>query len=129
MTLMDNSYWNPPVDAMAYYSDAQTVTSDGLATNIIDHKAAGCFPASAYFVIEPFTIDSGEQMIVTFRQSANANLGTPDDLWSKTFSSSLTERMLVPLSNTIVTKRYTGVHYDVTTSDSIPVTSYLAPAA
>lgn len=132
MTLMDNAYLNPPVDANLYLSAAQSVTADAYSTVKYDTKAAGCFPMSAALVIEPFTVGTGESITITARQSANADMSSPDDIQvvgSYTAGNGPTEQVVVPLSNFNITKRYFALYYDVSSGDTIPLTAYLTLGA
>lgn len=129
MGLMAQNYLNPPVDARTYFSNPETVTADGGSESYFDAGGVNCFPGQAFLVIEPFTVDSGESITIKVQMDDNSSFSSATDVLTVgVFTSTQTKQTVVPLSNTRITERYTRLYYDVTTSDSIVMTSYLTVA-
>jgi hypothetical protein len=128
MTLMDNNYWNPPVDANAILSDAQNLTATAKSTNKIDLKAVNLHNKNSVLVINPITLASGETLDITIETGSTTSLGTVIRTLAQ-ITATFTEAMMIPLNNLEMTERYLGLGYAVSSGADIDVTAYIAPQA
>ena len=124
------------IDKQLLVSEAQAVSSDGYATNVIDLGVAGRNIAAGEqmaFVVFVDTAadaaDGDETYEFQIHESAASNMGSPTTLLTKAVSRTLLTagaKVILPVPETAL--QYLSVYYNVGgTSPSITVTTALIP--
>lgn len=128
------------LDALGLLWDAAALTADAASTNTIDlgNVTPKNDPGNGEPMCLAIQVDvaadhtSGDETYeFQFIQSANADLGTPDNLISRTIAySDLTAGALqyIPIPKGAITKRYIGAYFNGGgTTPTITVTAWLSP--
>jgi hypothetical protein len=125
------------LDALLLLSDAQAVSATAYSTNTVDlgdvtpkRSIGDGEPMALVVTCDVALAGTSPTLVISFVQSANANLSSDDDLVSSQSFSALAAgaQVVLPIPPGLVTKRYVGAQYTVGgTTPTVTLTASIMP--